>query len=265
MRDGKICESCIKGNFFPGIINRCYRDSYFDSAMLAIIQWASRFFKVIPDKVSKFVALTEFAKSKYIEMGIPSSKIRIKPNFTKDYANSTQDVLNEGLYVGRLSKEKGIDVLVQAIELVPNFTLHVVGDGPLMGLVENHPQIQYYGWQDQSIISQLMATCSFLIMPSMWYEGLPRTLIEAYAHGLPIISSRIGSLKDLIDDGKTGYLFEPGDSISLARLIESALTNQEKMLSFRKNCVELYKSHFSAKVNYKILINIYANTIAERS
>ena len=214
-REGKVCEDCFGKVPLAGIARKCYRDSYAASATVASMLTIHRGFQTWNSMVDCYIALTEFAKGKFIEGGLPAEKIVIKPNFINKQ-NIGRGEENFVLYVGRLSPEKGISVLLQAWEkLESKIALKIVGDGDLQSEVEqaatNTIGVEYLGRQPIDRVYDLMGQAKALIFPSLWYEGLPRTIIESFAKGTPVIASDLGSMSSLIEHQQTGLHFTPGN------------------------------------------------------
>jgi glycosyltransferase involved in cell wall biosynthesis len=269
MRKGKICELCVNGSPYQSAIYGCYRNSKLGSLAVAHMVAKHRRKQTWNTKVDRFIALTEFAKSKFVQSGFPSQKIIVKPNFVKPISlegNTQKTTENYALYVGRLSEEKGISTLVNAwCKLGSNYKLKVAGDGPLRFLLESKQNIETLGFQSQAAVHQLMQDASFLILPSEWYEGFPMVLVEAFAHGLPAIASNLGSLAEIISHGDTGLLFEPGNAEDLANRIQSLLENQEDISRMGKNAQLIYQAKYTPELNIQLLMDIYQQAIQENS
>jgi glycosyltransferase involved in cell wall biosynthesis len=220
-------------------------------------------------KVSRFIALTEFAKAKFVEAGFPVHKIAVKPNFVKAHASeavSHKPLAPYALFVGRLSEEKGIKTLAKAWEILGNHcTLKVAGDGPLMHLLNNHDNIETLGFQDSTRIHQLMQEAAFLVIPSEWYEGFPMVLVEAFSHGLPAIASKLGSLAEIVNDGKNGLLFEPGNADALADKVRWLFDHKEECKRMGDHAKAVYLSNYTPGQNIQQLLDIYQAAMLENS
>jgi glycosyltransferase involved in cell wall biosynthesis len=162
-----------------------------------------------------------------------------------------------GLFVGRLSEEKGVALLREALDRCPQVSITVVGDGPMRARFEGHPRISLRGWLDSAEVYQAMRGAAFLVMPSIWYEGFPRTLVEAYACGLPVIASRLGALEELVHDGRTGWLFAPGSVSELAAALERTLVQPDRLSAMGYEARRVYESDYTPEVNYRQLMSIY--------
>jgi glycosyltransferase involved in cell wall biosynthesis len=165
--------------------------------------------------------------------------------------------------VGRLAEEKGIAVLLEALKELPGVTLDVIGSGPESAKVAAHPQLNLLGWLSPEEVNERMRGAAYLVMPSIWYENFPRTLVEAYANRLPVIASQLGSLAELVDHGRTGLLFEPGSGHDLARHIAWAEAFPQKMRVMGENARETYEAKFTPDRNYARLMEIYEDAAAE--
>lgn len=261
LHESRVCEDCMGRVPWRGVARKCYRESGAQSAAVATMLAMHRALGTYRHKVTRYIALNEFCRQKFIEGGLPASRIAVKPNFV-DIERPPMRVRAGGLYVGRLSPEKGIDVLVSAVQKVPHVRLEVIGSGPLGSSVAGHPQITSAGWLQPEEIYERMRRRAYLVMPSIWYENFPRTLVEAFANGLPVIASRLGAMRELIEHGRTGLLFEPGSAEDLARHIEWAEAFPEKMRSMGENARKLYEARYTSRHNYQRLVAIYEDALA---
>jgi glycosyltransferase involved in cell wall biosynthesis len=265
MRDGKICELCVTGSPYQAARYGCYRESKAGSLAVAHMVAQHRKKQTWNHKIDRFIALTEFAKSKFVQAGFPEHKIAVKPNFIKQ--QSSEDIIDKpntpyALFVGRLSEEKGIKTLVKAWRNLNGCcTLKVAGDGPLLHLLNNVDHIKNLGYQDSKAVSQLMQQAAFLIIPSEWYEGFPMVLVEAFSHGLPAIASKLGSLAEIVTDGKTGLLFEPGNPNELADKVRQLINNIDECKRMGINAKSIYLSCYTPEQNIKKLLTIYQQAI----
>jgi glycosyltransferase involved in cell wall biosynthesis len=146
----------------------------------------------------------------------------------------------------------------------PELRLHVIGDGPERSQLEQQPNIRLDGLLDSAAVYERMRRAAYLVMPSIWYEGFPRTLVEAFACGLPVIASRIGSLAELIRDGETGLLFDPGSSDALRRAMNWADRHPEEIARMGERARADYESRYTAVQNYITLSGIYREAVSIR-
>jgi glycosyltransferase involved in cell wall biosynthesis len=220
------------------------------------------------EHVDRYVALSDFGRVKYVEGGFPSERVVVKPNSIADPRVPRRAELNGFLFVGRLAEGKGIEVLLSAIKSVEGCRVTFVGDGPLMDLVRRRagedPRIKVLGRLDRDEVYRVMAGASALIFPSTWYEGCPMTIAEAYGCGLPVIGSRLGAVEEMIDDGRTGVLFEAGNRVDLARRIEWARDNPSAIETMSRGARAEYEAKYSHEVGLARLISIYEEAISRR-
>lgn len=263
LKDGTVCERCVGSLPWRGVLGRCYRNSAAQSALLVGGLALHRALGTYRDKVTRYIALNEFCRRKFIDGGLPAERIAVKPNFV-DVAYRSSDDRRGGLFVGRLAPEKGIDVLVEVLSQRPGSTFDVIGSGPEQSRLERCPGVHLLGWQEADVIVEHMRRAAWLVMPSIWYENFPRTLVEAFACGLPVIASRLGAMAELIDDGRTGLLFEPGSATALARCLEWAESHPREMRQMGENARREYERKYTPAINYRQLVDIYRDAIDEQ-
>lgn len=262
-RNGAVCERCLhKTVAWPSVAHACYRDSRIASGVVATMLTAHRLAHTWTDKINAYIALTPFARRKFIEGGLPAHKIVVKPNFMHDDPGPGKGRGEYALFVGRLSQEKGLDTLLNAWKrLAPRIPLKIVGDGPMSPYVSEEVRalegVEWLGRQPREQVLALMKEAFTLVIPSVWYEGCPLTIIEAYAVGVPVIASRLGSMASMIDHGRTGLLFKPGDPEDLAAQVTWALTHPEALAFMRIRSRTAFEARYTAARNYEILMAIY--------
>lgn len=276
LRDGKVCEDCLgKTMPWPGILHGCYRGSRAQSAVTAAMLAVHRLRGTWSERVDAYIVLTAFQKEKMVQAGLPREKIHIKPNYIFDpklFGNS-RELDDYALFVGRLSQEKGVAILVEAyLQNDLRIPLKIVGDGPVREVLEVRVQtagfkdaIEFLGWQDKSTVLKLMGGAQFLIVPSIWYETFGLTMIEAFACGLPVLASRLGSMAEIVENGITGLHFEAGNSADLADKIQWASGHHEEIDRMGKNARRAYEALYTSEVNYQQLVAIYQLAINKAS
>lgn len=272
MRDGNICEQCITGSPYQAVVYGCYRNSKLGSLAVAHMVATHRRLGTWSKKVSHFIACTEFFKSKFTQAGFSEDRISVKPNFVLDPQASTDPKKRDdwksreafALFVGRLSPEKGVRTLFKAwTTLDIHYCLKVAGSGPLEDEMPEQANIVGLGFQEPDNVRSLMDQALFLVVPSEWFEGFPMVIVEAFAHGLPVLASRLGSLGEITEDGATGLFFEPGDDKDLANKACWLLERPEECRRMGRNARHKYVEKFSPEVNYAQLLNIYMQVIVQ--
>ena len=262
LREGKVCEDCLGKLPWRGALRGCYRESRLQSTVLASMVSLHRGLGTWQKKVTRYIALNDFCRNKFIEGGLPAERIVVKPNFV-DFSPPIAVDRKDFLFVGRLSAEKGIDTLVAASRTVEAASVQVAGTGPEAELLNAVPNIRALGALTGDQVREAMGGAMALVLPSIWYENFPRTLVEAFGCGLPVIASRIGALAELVEDRVTGLLFEPGDPASLADAMRWALEHPAEMAAMGKAARAHYEANFTAERNYQQLLAIYEGAIAE--
>ena len=264
LRDGKVCEDCLGKLPWRGVVRGCYRSSMMQSAVVGGMLVLHRALGTYRNKVTRYIALNGFSRQKFIEGGLPAERIVVKPNFV-DVPACDEELRQGGLFVGRLSAEKGIDVLLRAMDQVPTSQLNVIGSGPEEAVLCSRANIHKLGFLPRDQIFRHMQRAAYLLIPSICYENFPLTLVEAFACGLPVIASRMGAMAELIEDGSTGLLFEPGSAEDLAKKIAWAEANPEAMRAMGKHARNEYEAKYTSERNYKQLIEIYMEAIIARN
>jgi glycosyltransferase involved in cell wall biosynthesis len=261
LRDNKVCEDCVGKIPWRGVVRACYRGSVLQSGVMAAMTSGHRALGTWQNKVSRYIALNEFAKNKYIQGGLPADRISVKPNFVSVAAQPP--VSRSGfLFVGRLSHEKGIQVLMDAMKLVPEgVRLRVVGSGPLEAQVRGVSGVELVGPLGSEAVYREMRSAQALILPSICFENFPRTIVEAFACGLPVLASDLGPLKGIVAPERTGLLFEAGDAAALAASLHWAMAHPEDLASMGIAAREEYESKLTPDINYTKLIGIYQDAI----
>ncbi|CAH0351849.1 Phosphatidyl-myo-inositol mannosyltransferase [Aquabacterium sp. CECT 9606] len=263
LREGKVCEDCLGKLPWRAVQHRCYRGSVVQSGAVAVMLSAHRALGTFQNKVSRYIALNQFCKDKFVAGGLPAERISIKPNFVSWPAQPEWGGRSGGLFVGRLSEEKGIAVMLAAMRLMPAPGVEIIGGGAFEAEAKAVAGAGYLGFLPLQDIMARMASAAFLVLPSVCYEGFPRTLVEAYASGTPVIASRLGSMAELVADGRTGLLFNPGDAEDLAAKIEWAQSHPQEMIRMGQAARQEYEARYTPERNCAELIEIYRAAMAQ--
>ena len=261
LREGKVCEACMGGVPWRGVVHGCYRDSKVQSAVLAGMVSFHRLLGTWQDKVTRYIALNEFCRQKFIQGGLPAERVVIKANFV-DFPRPAVTERSDFLFVGRLSAEKGVDVLARAARQT-QVQIQVAGSGPEQARLEQVANIQLLGALSTDAVRLKMSESLALVLPSVWYENFPRTLVEAFGCGLPVIASRLGAMAELVEEGVTGLLFNPGDADDLAAKLQWAQAHPEQMRVMGEAARARYEAFYTAEINYQQLMAIYRDAIAD--
>lgn len=270
-RDGQVCEDCM-GKFvpWPSVVHACYRESRVGTITVAAMQTVHRVLPTWIKMVDRYIALTQFAREKFIQAGLPADKIVVKPNFVYSDSGIGRGQGEYAFFVGRLSLEKGLDTMLAAWErLGKRLPLKIVGDGPLAEKVQQATSrlanVEWLGRRPLQEVYDLMGQAKFVIFPSEWYETFGRVAIEAFAKGTPVIAANIGAVAELVESGRTGLLFRPGDREDLVRQVEWALAHPEALKQMRREARAEFEANYTAQKNYGQLIAIYQKLMASKS
>lgn len=256
LRDGKLCEDCLGNVPWRAVKHACYRESRAQSAALGSMLVMHRMLGTWQNKVARYIALNEFCRNKFVEGGLPADRIAVKPNFV-DFAPPVSLERSGFLYVGRLAPEKGIATLASAVSLNHGTMVKIAGDGPDANLLEGIDGIDWVGAVSLTHVRDFMSRAIAMVLPSICYENFPRTIVEAYGCGLPVIASRIGALAELVIEGETGLLFKPGDPDDLAAKLRWAQGHAMEMAAMGLRARLRFEENFTPEKNYAQLIHIY--------
>jgi glycosyltransferase involved in cell wall biosynthesis len=265
-REGHVCEDCIGTTFrIPGILHSCYRGSAAGSAVATAGMLTHWSLGTWSRSIDRFVALTDFARQKLVEGGLPSDKVIVKPNFIDPDPGVGAGGGGYFLFVGRLTEEKGLRVLLECWQEGRDLPrLKIAGTGPLenevQAAVATMPNVEWLGARSSEEVIDLMRDASALLCPSQWYEGMPRVVIESLAVGTPIIASSIGCYPEMIVDGETGALFPTGDAVALRNCLRDLLRGNA-LESMRANARHCFQSNYTGDKNFSLLLNVYRSVL----
>ena len=265
---GKVCELCDGHKFWKCITNKCCKDSYLLSIMMAAEIYFRNKVLHAPEKIDGFLFVSNFAKKKhepYMSF-LKNRKTVVLYNFSDAIDVEANTSLEEKyfLYFGRLSKEKGVNTLLNAVKDLKDINLKIVGTGSeeddLKRFVSenNIRNVKFLGYKSGDELKNLVKNAYFIIVPSEWYENNPMTIIEAYSASTPVIGARIGGIPEIIAEGETGFSFKCGDISDLKDVISraSSLSNNN-YIQMRRQALSFAQKHFDRENYYNRLINFY--------
>ncbi len=268
LRDGAVCELCPADGLQNSLVYKCYRGSVIQTATVAMMIKYHRYLGTWNNIVDRYIASSQFLKSKLVEYGLPEKIISVKPNFIPEIERSYED---EGyaVFPARISKEKGIETLLKAWRMIKkDHRLKVLGDGPLAPRLKaeysTDSNISFLGKLDRDGVMKELAGCRTVILPAIWYENCPMTVIEAYANGKPVIGANIGALGEMIDHGATGFHTECGNENDLAEKIETLMGDKKLARRMGDKAREKYETVYNPESAYKSQMKIYEETISGR-
>jgi glycosyltransferase involved in cell wall biosynthesis len=275
LRDGRPCHDCVGRNPpLPALRHACYRGSRGATAAVAAMLTVHRGLGTWGRRVDAFVALSEFARARFVEGGLPAERLHVKSSFVDPDPGRGSGGGDFLLYVGRLVEEKGVPALLDAWAEVavqrevrrvrggaaPRLVL--AGDGPLAPLVRERaralPGVEWLGPLSRQRVLELMGLARALVFPSLCYENSPLVLAEAFARGLPVVGSRLGSTAELVREGVNGRLFTPGDGHELARALRWALDSATELDRLADGARRSFEARHTADRAAVRLLEIYA-------
>ena len=260
----KVCDACRNNRYYNCFLNKCVKQSRLKSFVNTLEMYLHHKILHMYDLVDIFISPSKFLKLKLEEMGF-KGKIIYLPNFvkTEDYKPQYTWQENAIVYFGRLSKEKGLFTLIDAIKDLNRIVLKVIGEGPLKESLELKVEslklnnVKFLGYKTGHKLHDEIRKSMFVVCPSEWNENNPRSIIESFALGKPVIGSSIGGINELIRDNETGLLFEPGSPYDLRSKIEYLIYNPDKIIEMGRNARLFVEKELQAERHYRELMNIY--------
>jgi len=268
LNHGRICDLCSSGRFWKCAATRCHKDSFAKSLLLSIESYAHHNVLKSYRHISHFICPTVFVKETVKKMGFDGRLVHI-PHFPRFESLKGAEPPKKGDYVafcGRLSREKGIMTLIDAVKDLP-IQLKVIGDGPDAPLIrkrlkdEKINNVELLGYLCNYDVLDFISASRALIMPSEWNEVFGLSIIEAYLMGVPVIASDIGGIKEIVRDGVTGLLFRPGNHIDLKEKIKRAINDPSGFEEMGRAAVDLVRSEFSSASHYDKLLAVYNEAV----
>lgn len=270
-REHAFCDKCMNGGgLLNSVVHGCYRGSRAATAVTAAMLGIHRLRNTWAERVDQYIALTEYGRQMFIRGGLPEQKLIVKPNFLVSDPGPGEGQGTYAAFVGRLTPEKGLLTLLAAWKQLPEIPLMIAGDGPLRGELEAQARseglgnVVFKGHTSKADTLAIIRGARFLVFPSEWPEGFPMTLVESFACGTPVLSSNIGSLPEIVAEGKTGSLFRAGDAGHLAESVLRVWNSPEVTATMGHAARAEYLERYTAERNYRQLLGIYRNAIGGR-
>ncbi len=261
------CDRCLKKGFIQSIFYKCYHGSYLFSLICSGILRKIKKNQVLFKKISYFIAPSEFCRRKYVEAGIPEKRIFVKPHFLYDDPGFGKGGKTYALFVGALRDYKGIKTLIDAFMTCRDSYLRIIGDGPIKeekkSLARGLNNIEFLGHLSHDVTMAEIREALFVIFPSSCYETFGRSIIEAFACGVPVIASDAGAAKELVEPGITGLTFKTNDSFDLAKKIQLLMNNGDLPHKMGNSARKVYENRYTMSRNYEEIMKIYDAAISE--
>jgi len=213
--------------------------------------------------ITVYIALNEFCKSIFIKAGLKKDRIFIKPNFIPNNYIPSFTHNNFAIFIGRLSREKGLYTLLNAWRSIKNLCLKIIGEGPMKEELKKWrlTNVEIMGYLPKTQTLKLLKQAYFLVLPAECYETFSLVVHEAFACGKPVIASRLGILSKVIKDKVTGLLFEPGDVRDLAEKVKWMVDHKAEAIEMGKRARVEFENKYTADKNYELLMDIYQKAI----
>lgn len=271
--NGNICNECLKGKYKNCIKKSCVHNSKAKSILGAIENQYYKKHKVYSEKIFHIITPSEFYKTEFIKDGIDKEKITAIHNYIEleDYNMKTEDD-NYILYFGRLAKEKGILYLLNAVSKakkeINDIKLYIAGTGPeekkIKEIIKRNKleqNVELLGFLNHNKVKEYVSKSSIVVVPSIWYENCPYSVLETQAIGKPIIGSNLGGIPELVKDNENGMIYKYNDTDELANKILELYKNDELKKKFSKNAKEYAKNEYNKENYYKEIMNIYKGVV----
>ncbi len=248
---GKICEACQK-RAFRGVIKKCYKNSYIFSYIKLLMKWDMQ--KHYLNKVTAFMANSDYVRRQYIKAGVVQDKICVMYNYIENICQTGQQGLerNSFLYFGRISREKGVFTVLKAFGELRHLQLRILGNGELVEELQDYidsnrmDNVIYLGSKTGEELENEIYRAKWVIVSSEWDEPLPRTILEAYAKGTPVIGTDRGGIPEMIREGRTGFIYEGGNGDALIAALRQADTlSGDEYEQMRRHCQEEVEEQYT--------------------
>jgi len=266
---GEICDRCLPNRFHEAILQRCKKGSLPASAVAMLTTWYDRMIG-IPARIDRFITPSEFLREKLIEGRFDSTRITTVPNFVDLSMYRGLPEKDYFLYMGRLSEEKGLDILIRAVARLETGRLLIVGSGPeeeaLKRLAREAAaeRVTFAGYRSGDDLKSILAEAQFVVLPSRWYENFPFAVMEAFAASKGVVASRIGGIPEMVDDGVNGLLFPVGDEAALAECLARLLRDPETRASMGRRGREKAERLYGRETHYERIAGIYREIVHGR-
>ncbi len=262
---GRICEACVPRRFWNAALRRCNRGSLAASAAVGLELGLHTLLGAY-DPVQRFVCPSRFLESKMRAARVYPERLRWIPNFVDTEAVRPKEEPGGGvLYAGRLSHEKGVDVLVEAAALSPALRIEIAGDGPERTALERlasargvADRVRFHGRLTPDRLDELRRSCAVVAVPSRWYENMPLAVLEAFAAGLPVVATDLGGLPELVVPGVNGACVPPEDPEALGAALEALVRDPDRAFEMGRTGRARVEREFAPQLHLERLDAVYA-------
>lgn len=266
-----ICQQCQERSFFSAVRNRCMQRSFLVSAAYAAAVGMAWKRGIIPNGIDRYIALNHFFAQRLIAAGVPGSRVRVLGNFTPERLHNVPPKENYVLFLGRLSREKGIRTLMAAWKNITGSLLRIAGSGPLRDEIARWAEsmgrgsVELLGHVTGDAKRALIRGAKCLVVPSEWYENFPLSIVEALSQGTPVVASDLGGLPELVRHGVNGLIFKAGDCIALEQTLRRLLAGKVDAQRLAERALVSAADALDAEQHHAGLIDIYTQAIQSKA
>jgi glycosyltransferase involved in cell wall biosynthesis len=258
--NNEICERCKSGKFYNSVIYNCSPEGQYRSLLIAAESYSRKYLVPYNRFIDSIIFVSNFVQEKFFEVQKDIDKKSFQLYNFVNKIDPDETFGDYFLYFGRLAREKSLFTLLESFKMLPNLKLKIVGEGSLKEVLEQRKpsNVELIGYKTGDELINFIKKASFVIASSECYETNSMTTVEAYSMGKPVIGSNIGAISELIDNGSTGFLYEPKNSVQLSKLLNKcSMISKEDYNIMSKNVQVVVKNKFSSEVYYDQLINVY--------
>jgi glycosyltransferase involved in cell wall biosynthesis len=264
LREGRICEKCADRNSIWGMIYNC-KGNILESIIYSFALTLHNQLRLFDKYIDVFIAPSKFVKEKLCSYGINKKKIVVIPHFQTAINTLESCIGDYALFVGRLSKEKGIYTLIDAFKDISDKKLIVVGDGPerkkLEKIIRKNQleNVELVGFKNGAELEQYYLNCKFVIVPSECYEVFGYINIESFKYKKPVIGANAGAIPEIIEDGKTGLIFKSGNKADLIDKVNQLWYDNDKIKIMGEETYKRLQLYYTEEKYSQALENIFTN------
>lgn len=268
---GEVCQRCQGGRFYQALWQRCFRDSLFRSFAAAAVSYVHKWLDIYDSNIHAYIAPSVFVRDRLVENGFDPDKITVIPHalpltdIEPHYGGDDYIV-----YIGILEPWKGLSTLIRAMQALPHIRLVILGDGNQRGELEQQVRqlglknVEFAGYVIKQEFKNLVENCRLVVVPSEWYEVFGTVTWEAFAYGKPVVGSRIGATPELVKDGETGVLFDPGSCAKLAKKIEIIFRDAKYCRRLGQNARRMVDDSLNMEINYNSTFKVFEHLLSEK-
>ncbi len=267
---GEICERCIPNRFYEAILQRCKKGSFPASFLAMLTTFYDRYARV-PTRIDRFITPSDFLRGKLIQGGFDPARVENVPNFVNLESHAGFPEKDYFCYLGRLSHEKGLDILIRGVAKIDKGRLLIVGQGPeeenLKRLTAElgARRVEFTGYKSGAELTRILAESQFVVLPSRWYENLPFAVMEAFASSKAVVASAIGGIPEMVDDGVNGFLFPMGNVDALAGRLEKMIADRDLREEMGRRAREKAEKLYGRDGHYERIMAIYREVTAAKA